>query len=69
MTNKAEETITIDDVSYVYNDLPQDVKNILAEMTYCRDTAQQYKVELQRLDMMERGYTTALAEAMKQVTD
>lgn len=70
VTNLNEETrnlVTIDDVEYVFEDLPQDVQNILAELNYVNDKVNDLQVEQQRHEMMRRGYTAQLAEEMKKV--
>ena len=70
VTNLNEETrnlVTIDDVEYVFEDLPQDVQNILAELNYVNDKVNNLQVEQQRHEMMRRGYTAQLAEEMKKV--
>lgn len=59
--------VTIDDVEYVFEDLPQDVQNILAELNFINDKVNELNVEVQRHDMMKRGYITQLAEEMKKV--
>lgn len=72
VTNLNEEqsnTITIDDVEYVYNDLPDKVKIVLSELSYCTTTLNNMQIEFNRLEMMKRGYTMELAEAMKEVTE
>ena len=70
VTNLNEETrnlVTIDDVEYVFEDLPQDVQNILAELNYVNDKVNDLQVEQQRHEMMRRGYTAQLAEEVKKV--
>ena len=70
VTNLNEETrnlVTIDDVEYVFEDLPQDVQNILAELNYVNDKVNDLQVEQQRHEMMRRGYIAQLAEEMKKV--
>jgi|SaaInl85LU_5_DNA_1037374.scaffolds.fasta_scaffold135737_1 hypothetical protein len=70
VTNLNEETrnmVTIDDVEYVFEDLPQDVQNILAELSYVNDKINDLGVEQQRHEMMRIGYTTKLGEEMKKV--
>ena len=70
VTNLNEETrnlVTIDDVEYVFEDLPQDVQNILAELNYVNEKLNDLQVEQQRHEMMRRGYVTQLAEEMKKV--
>jgi hypothetical protein len=59
--------VTIDDVEYVFEDLPQDVQNILAELSYVTDKINDLGVEQQRHDMMRIGYTTKLGELMNKV--
>jgi hypothetical protein len=59
--------VTIDDVEYVFEDLPQDVQNILAELSYVNDKINDLGVEQQRHDMMRIGYTTKLGELMNKV--
>lgn len=70
VTNLNEETrnlVTIDDVEYVFEDLPQDVQNILAELSYVNEKINDLQVEQQRHEMMRRGYTAQLGEEMKKV--
>lgn len=62
-----KQKVTIDAVEYVFEDLPQDVQNILAELSYVNDKINDLGVEQQRHEMMKRGYTTQLAEEMKKV--
>lgn len=65
---KEAATITIDDVVYEWDKLPADVKNIVSELQYCESRERELRVEVQRNAAMQRGYTAALGEAMKQVT-
>lgn len=62
-----KQTVTIDDVEYVFEELPQDVQNILAELSYVNEKINDLDVEKQRHEMMRRGYTAQLAEEMKKV--
>jgi hypothetical protein len=59
--------VTIDDVEYVFEDLPQDVQNILAELSYTNEKINDLQVEQQRHEMMRLGYTSTLGEEMKKV--
>jgi hypothetical protein len=59
--------VTIDDVEYVFEDLPKDVQNILAELSYVSEKINDLQVEQQRHEMMRAGYTTQLAQEMKKV--
>lgn len=59
--------VTIDDVEYVFEDLPQDVQNILAELSYTNEKINDLQVEQQRHEMMRLGYTSKLGEEMKKV--
>jgi hypothetical protein len=59
--------VTIDDVEYVFEDLPEDVRNILAELNYVNEKINDLGVEQQRHEMMRSGYITVLGQEMKKV--
>ena len=59
--------VTIDDVEYVFEDLPEDVRNILAELNYVNEKIDDLGVEQQRHEMMRSGYITVLGQEMKKV--
>ena len=59
--------VTIDDVEYVFEDLPEDVRNILAELSYVNEKINDLAVEQQRHEMMRSGYTAVLGQEMKKV--
>ena len=59
--------VTIDNVEYDWNSLPEDVRNILAELSYVDERINELEVDVQRHRMMKQGYTVQLAEEMKKV--
>jgi hypothetical protein len=58
--------ITIDNVEYYYEDLPEVVQHSVTQLSHCTDELNRLKLELQRVEMQQIGYTTMLKEGMEQ---
>jgi len=61
------DTVTIDEVEYLVDDLSDEVRHVLSQIQYTRDQSHTAQLEQQRADMMQRGYIAELAEAMKRM--
>lgn len=66
MTDEANPTITIDDVDYDWEALPERVRHVINQISYCRGEVERLTLETQRAEMMQRGYTVDLKEAMEE---
>jgi hypothetical protein len=67
MSNEPEfekQEVTIDDVTYYYEDLPETIRHILGEVSVCRSKKEELEKDIQRADMMQAGYVSALKEEM-----
>ena len=65
MTDEAQ-TITIDDVEYEWEALPDGIKHIVNQISHCRNEVERLILETQRMEMMQRGYTSELKDGMKE---
>ncbi|REK62020.1 MAG: hypothetical protein DWQ49_03970 [Bacteroidetes bacterium] len=65
MTDEAQ-TITIDDVEYEWEALPDGIKHIVNQISHCRNEVERLLLETQRMEMMQRGYTSELKDGMKE---
>jgi Mg2+ and Co2+ transporter CorA len=63
------DTVTIDEVEYLVDDLSDEVRHVLSQIQYTRDQSHTAQLEQQRADMMQRGYIAELAEAMKRMNN
>jgi len=61
-----QNTVTIDDIEYVFEDLPEEIQNTLAEIQYTRDAMAKAQIEAQRAEMTQRGYIARLADLMSE---
>ena len=61
-----QNTVTIDDVEYIFEDLPEAIQHVLGQIQYSRDAVQNATLEVQRLEMMQRGYIAELADRMRE---
>lgn len=59
-------TITIDDVEYEWDALPDGIKHVINQISHCRGEVDRLQLEAQRAEMMQRGYTMELQEGMKE---
>lgn len=57
--------VTIDEVEYYYEDLPELVQHAITQLSHCTDESNRLKLELQRVEMQQIGYTTMLKEGME----
>ena len=57
-------TVTIDEVDYEWDTLPDDVKHAVNMISASRQKVEDAKLETQQYEMMERGYIIELKEAM-----
>lgn len=57
-------TVTIDEVDYEWNALPDDVKHAVNMISVARQKVEDAKLKVQQNEMMERGYIVELKEAM-----
>lgn len=60
------QTITIDDVDYEWDALPDGIKHVINQISHSRQEVERLQLEAQRAEMMQRGYTMELQEAMKE---
>ena len=65
MTDEVQ-TITIDDVEYEWEALPDGIKHIVNQISHCRMEVERLVLETQRMEMMQRGYTSELKDGMKE---
>lgn len=65
MAEFEKQTVTIDDVDYYYEDLPQGVQHAIAQIGYTRNMIEESTLEIQKYEMMQRGYTEMLKEEME----
>jgi hypothetical protein len=63
------DTVTIDEVEYLVDDLSDEVRHVLSQIQYTRDQSHTAQLEQQRAEMMQRGYIAELAEAMKRMNN
>ena len=57
-------TVTIDEVDYEWDTLPDDVKHAVNMISVARQKVEDTKLKVQQNEMMERGYIMELKEAM-----
>lgn len=57
--------VTIDDIEYVFEDLPEPVQHTLGQIQYTREQVAKANLEAQRFEMMQRGYIAELADRMR----
>lgn len=62
--SEEQQTITIDDVDYVYENLPEQVKHAIVQIQFCRNKMQEAKLEEEKYDMMQIGYVQMLKDGM-----
>lgn len=62
--NEEGYTVTIDEVDYEWDTLPDDVKHAVNMISTARQKVEDAKLETQQYEMMERGYVIELKEAM-----
>ena len=58
--------VTIDGTEYQVNDLPDNIKGVLVQIQYTRESLNQLQVEFQNVNMMQRGYIGLLNDLMTQ---
>jgi hypothetical protein len=61
-------TVTIDDVEYVLDDLPPEVRHCLYQVQEVKEMIDTKSLDLQRHEMMQRGYITELRDQMLKIT-
>jgi len=64
--SEESQTITIDDVEYEWDALPDGIKHIINQISHCRGEVDRLQLEAQRAEMMQRGYTMELRESMQE---
>jgi len=68
MTDEVQ-TITIDDVEYEWEALPDGIKHVINQISHCRGEVDRLQLETERAQMMQRGYTEDLKQGMKEFLD
>lgn len=67
--NDEAQTITIDEVDYEWDSLSEGVKHAVGQIQHCRMQVENARLEVQRCEMMEAGYTAMLKEEMQRMKD
>ena len=65
MAEFEKQTVTIDDVEYFFEDLPEGVRHALVQIGYTRNMVEESKLETQKYEMMQVGYVQMLKEEME----
>ena len=60
------QTITIDEVEYEWEALPDGIKHVINQITHCRGEVERLQLEVERAQAMQRGYTVELQQVMKE---
>jgi hypothetical protein len=66
MEEQQKPVVNIDGTEYNIDELPDNVKGVLAQIHYTREQLAQLQVEFQNFNMMQRGYVVLLQDLMTQ---
>jgi hypothetical protein len=61
---KERATVTIDEEEYIFDDLPEALQHCLVQIQEVRVLTDTASLEVQRYEMMQRGYVADLADQM-----
>jgi hypothetical protein len=64
MAEFEKQAVTIDDVEYFVEDLPEAVQHALVQIGYTRNMIDETKLQVQKYEMMQIGYIQMLKEEM-----
>jgi len=65
MAEFEKQLVTIDEVEYYYEDLPQGVQHALMQIGYTRNMVEDSQLNAQKYEMMQVGYVQMLKDEME----